>query len=101
MIANVEIGDVENDVEQGEGGTGIIYDLICEPKVFRTRKFDFFLIWFLFPVEKENEPVDGSIVNNVKEEGREETLLIRRIRGRENIFHGFELVRLQCPRAIG
>jgi len=69
VVADVKIGDVENDVEEGEGGTGIIYDLICEPKIFRTREFDFFLIWFLFPVEKENEPVNRSVINNVEEEG--------------------------------
>ena len=85
MIANIEIGDIENDVEQGERGTGIIYDLICEPKIFRTRKFDFFLIWFLFPVEKENEPMDGSIINYVKEEGGRNFIDSKDSRSREYI----------------
>jgi len=40
-----------------------VYDLIYKPEVFGTGEFDFFFVWFLFPVEEEDESVAGSNVN--------------------------------------
>jgi hypothetical protein len=53
VFADVEVGDIENYVEQGEGSTGVFYYLVREPEVFGTGDFDFLFVRFLFPLEEE------------------------------------------------
>jgi hypothetical protein len=60
MLTDIKVWDVEDDVEEGEGCTGIVYDLICEPQVFGTCDFDLFLVWVFFPSKQKDESMDGS-----------------------------------------
>lgn len=58
LRAELEVGHVHDDVEEGDGGAGVLGDLVCEPE-----GADVFLLAFLVEggvvFEEEDEAVDG------------------------------------------
>jgi hypothetical protein len=51
MFAYIEIRNIEDDVEKGKRCAGVIYDLVCEPNVFRAGHFHFFIVGFCLPLK--------------------------------------------------
>jgi len=60
VFADVEVGDIEDYVEQSKRCTRVVYYLVCEPKVFWTGDFDFLFVGFLFPLKEKYQAVYGS-----------------------------------------